>query len=492
MQLSALLKNICDLPAQADREVSSLILDSRKVQPGSLFFALKGSRLDGREFIHDALARQAAAILVEAEGARNTLVWQESVPLIPVRGLQSWLGVIAARFYGEPARSLRIIGVTGTSGKTSSTHLIAQAMQTLSVPCGLIGTLGSGFYGSLGEAGLTTPDAITLQAMLKQFVDHGAHAVAMEVSSHSIDQGRINGIDFDIGIFTNLSQDHLDYHGSMEAYAAVKKRFLTHFPVQNLIINADDALGRQWITELAPKRKVYSYSTRKAVGADVYAGQVKASLGGLKTEVHTRWGAGEVSLPLIGEFNLSNALAVLAALCVYGFSFEQAKKALATLQPVPGRMQTLGSYGKPLVVVDYAHKPDALEKVLQALRSHTRGKLICVFGCGGDRDRGKRPMMARIAEQLADQVIITNDNPRHEKPEDIAAEILSGFLHPERVFVELDRSKAIMNSIQCASGNDCILIAGKGAERYQQIGDEKYPFDDVEQAKECLKLRVEK
>jgi UDP-N-acetylmuramoyl-L-alanyl-D-glutamate--2,6-diaminopimelate ligase len=491
MLLSILLKEIFQVPAESDREILQLALDSRQVGGKSLFLAVKGAQLDGRKFISGAISQGAAAVLVDADSANEPMRWQENVPIIPVYQLQKHAGELAARFYGYPAKTMRMIGVTGTSGKTSCTHFIAQSLQMLQLPCGIIGTLGSGFYGALGAAGLTTPDAVTLQATLHQFAEQGARAIAMEVSSHSIDQGRINGIEFDIGIFTNLSQDHLDYHGDMETYAAVKRRFLAELPTRHVIINADDVYGNKWINELSPHKTVIAYAMQKPSSLSgriplIYADRIELTLQGIRAQVITPWGMGDLFLPLIGKFNLSNGLAVLAALCTYGISLPDALHCLSRLNSVPGRMQTLGGRDRPLVVVDYAHKPDALEKVLQALRAHAEGKLYCVFGCGGERDRGKRPMMARIAEQLADRVIVTNDNPRHEDPQAIISEIIKGFSHPERVSIELDRSKAIKNSIQWASVKDCVLIAGKGAERYQQIGDEKIPFDDVEKVREYL------
>lgn len=491
MHLAVLLQGITPLPANIDSEVSRLVLDSRQVKPNDVFLAIKGTHLDGRKYIAAAISQGATAVLIDADSIDQPIIWQDDVPLIPVYHLQQKVGELAARFYADPSHDLRVIGITGTSGKTSCSHFLAQMLQSFQVSCGIIGTLGSGFYGELSETGLTTPDAINLQATLRHFVDKGAKAVAMEVSSHSIDQGRVNGIEFDIGIFTNLSQDHLDYHGNMQAYAAVKRRFFTDFPLKHIIINADDSYGNQWIREMAVTHPLIAYSTQRLNGLPanalpVYADQVELTLQGIKAYVHTPWGEGELMLPLIGAFNLSNSLAVLAALCTYGFTLTDVLNHLASLQAVPGRMQLLGGKDKPLVVVDYAHKPDALQKVLHALKEHTGGRLCCVFGCGGERDQGKRPLMAKIAEDLADHVIVTNDNPRHEKPETIAADIMQGFLHPELVQVELDRSKAIENSIQWASAKDCILIAGKGAERYQQIGDEKFPFDDVKKVNEFL------
>ncbi len=490
MLLSTLLQGITPISPEVDREVARLILDSRQVTVNDLFLAVPGSHVDGRLYVADAIAKGAAAVLVETEDAHLPFAWQEQVPVIPIQHLQQKLGVIAARAMGEPAKKLRMIGVTGTNGKTSCTHFMAEALQAEGISCGIIGTLGSGLYGHLGEAALTTPDALTLQATLQNLLAQHAKAVAIEVSSHSIHQGRINGIDFEIGVFTNLTQDHLDYHGDMATYAAVKRRFLAEFPTKHVVINVDDVYGRQWAMELAANKTVYGYSTAKTESTDyplIYASDITLSLHGIKARVHSPWGEGDVVLPLIGQFNLSNGLAVLTALCVYGLPFATVLQRLSHLHPVPGRMQTVGGDGMPLVVVDYAHTPDALEKVLQALRLHIQGELGCVFGCGGERDTGKRPLMAKVAEQLAQRVIVTNDNPRHENPAAIAEAILRGFTDKKRVQVILDRSKAIENSIQCARATDCVLIAGKGAEHYQQIGDEKIPFDDVEQVKKALR-----
>ncbi len=493
-RLSSLLHDICPLPIEGaiDRPIASLILDSRQVKKNDLFIAVKGTQADGRNYIDQAIAKGAIAILLDADNTHEVITWRESVPLIPIYHLSAKLGQLAARFYDHPVRHLRMMGVTGTNGKTSCTHFIAQALQSLQHPCGIIGSLGNGFYGALGPVGLTTPDPISLHAELHAFRMQHAEAVAMEVSSHSIDQGRVNDIPFEVGIFTNLTQDHLDYHGDMQTYANVKRRFLAEMPVKHLILNVDDAYGKRWQHELRGQKSIFAYSTQPTISSDVpliYTSHIALSLHGIKAYMHTPWGEGEFTLPLIGQFNLSNALAVLTALCVYGIPFSDALEQLNYLKAVPGRMQTLGGGGKPLVVVDYSHAPDCLEKALQALRGHTKGKLICVFGCGGNRDTGKRPLMAKIAEQLADYVIVTNDNPRHEDPEVIVQQILQGFADPSRVTVQLDRSKAIENSIQWASAGDCVLIAGKGAEHYQQIGDEKIPFDDVEQATHYLSKR---
>ncbi len=494
MLLSSLLPANIKLKPEFNIEAKRLILDSRLAQPGDVFIALRGTQVDASQFIPDVIQKKVAAVLIETNNADAEITLQNNIPLIPVRHLREQLGTIAAAFYGHPAQHMKLFGVTGTNGKTSTTHFLAQALQSFHLPCGVIGTLGNGMYGALGEAGLTTPDAVTLQATLQRFYQQGAKAVAMEVSSHSIDQSRVTGMPFETGIFTNLTQDHLDYHGTMEVYAAVKKRFLVEYPVRHLVVNVDDDHGKSWINELSAQRSVIAYGVQRPelpnTIPSVYAESVKLSLSGMTARIVSPWGTGDLSLALIGQFNLSNVLAVLTTLCLQEMPFNEVLLALSSLKPVPGRMQVLGGHGAPLVVVDYSHTPDALQKALQALKRHTSGKLICVFGCGGNRDAAKRPIMAAIAEQESDVVIVTNDNPRHEDPEEIARQIMAGFKQKDRVSVMLDRSKAIEKSIQCAAANDCILIAGKGAEHYQQIGDTKYPFDDAAEVSRYLNMTV--
>jgi UDP-N-acetylmuramoyl-L-alanyl-D-glutamate--2,6-diaminopimelate ligase len=468
--------------------VGDLRQDSRALKPGDVFIALQGAHLDGRAYIPAAIAKGAAAILME--GPAGTML-EAGVPVISIPDLKANLAALAAAFYGEPAKMIPLIGVTGTNGKTSCSHFVAEALHALGEPCGLMGTLGSGFYGALGEPGLTTPEACGLQALLRQFVDQGAKAVAMEVSSHSIDQGRIDGLQFETALFTNLTQDHLDYHGDMQTYANVKYRFLAEWPNKNVVINVEGAYGLKFANELAKQRLVYATAVNRPANLHAslrltYTEDVTLSIHGVHARVISPFGEGELTLPLIGEFNLSNVLLVLNALCLHGLPFDKVLTGLSKLTPVPGRMQTLALPGRPLVVVDYAHTPDALDKVLSALRQHTQGKLVCVFGCGGDRDPLKRPLMAEAVERWADHIIVTNDNPRHEAGEAIAEAIMAGFKRKEGVSVLLNRSKAIEKSIQYAGVGDCVLIAGKGAERYQQVGDEKIPFDDVHEARHYL------
>lgn len=479
--LSALLQGYQSVEPKADVMLFGLTLDSRLVKSGDLFFACLGSHLDGRQFIADAISRGASAVLVEGDAATQ---WQSNIPIIAVPDLKMKIGEIAARFYDYPAKKMRVIGITGTNGKTSCSHFIAAALLHLQIPCGVIGTLGNGLYGNIQPGSLTTPDAISLQKIFYDFVNLGAKVVVMEVSSHSIDQGRINGITFDVGVFTNLSRDHLDYHGTMEAYGAVKQRLFEH--VKQAVINADDKFGRSIIASLMGALPVYPYATQPDVASASLAKSIYLDSSGIHADVETPWGQGKLVAPLAGQFNVSNLLAVLTSLCLIDIPFDAALQSLSALQPVSGRMQMFGGKNQPLIVVDYAHKPDALEKVLQALRENCQGKLYCLFGCGGERDRGKRPMMASIAERHADLVVVTNDNPRHEDPKQIMAEILQGFTNPSKVLVEYDRAKAIHDVIQYAKVGDTVLIAGKGAETYQVVGDEKIPFSDIDEVIKML------
>lgn len=489
MLLHRLLKPFCHTLPSINPEITHLSLDSRQISKHGLFIAIPGHLSDGRNFIEQASAQGAAAILYEREVASAQEI--NGVAHIGLPQLRLKLADIAANFYQHPANKLALFGVTGTNGKTSITHFIAQSLAALGEKCGVVGTLGCGFIGELQETGLTTPDALKLQEILQQFVVQQAKSVAMEVSSHAIALQRVNSLQFETAIFTNLTQDHLDYHGTMAAYAAVKKKFLQEWPHKHLVINADDNYGSSWLPELAAHPALITYSLKKPTAASIpgsliYAEDIKRSWQSICAQVVSPWGCGTLQLNAIGDFNLSNALATLAALCLHNISFAQALQCCNSLQAVPGRMQFLGGNGKPWVVVDYSHTPDALEKALLALRAQTKGKLICIFGCGGDRDPHKRPLMAKVAEQLADQVIVTNDNPRNEDPKKIAHDILAGFAQTNTIQVQLNRMLAIAQGIQCATAEDCVLIAGKGAEHYQQIGQQKFPFSDVQIAQEFL------
>lgn len=484
------LSELLEKSAVPDILISGLALDSRKVQPGDLFFACQGTTLDGRHFIDDAIAKGVSAILVDGKDETTPITYRQSVPVIAIHQLNQQISAIAGRFYHEPANSMDIIGVTGTNGKTSCTYFIASVLQQLGMPCGVIGTMGHGLYGDIQSGGLTTPDAMSVQRILAEFKQQGAKHVAMEVSSHSLMQGRVEAIPFKVSVFTNLTQDHLDYHGTMEAYGAAKRRLFAELTTQYAVINQDDSFGRTLIETLPHKKNIISYGLEKSTFVDsVYATDVTLDHG-IRAHVVTPWGEGELQTTLMGQFNLSNVLAMLGVLGVLGIPLPKSLACLKNLSPVPGRMETLGGHEQPMVVVDYSHTPDSLEKALLALRPHCRGQLYCVFGCGGDRDRGKRPKMAAIAERLADHVIVTDDNPRTEDPDLIVADIMQGFKDPEKIIIQHDRSKAIYYGIQYAQRGDCVLIAGKGAETYQQIGENKIPFSDVEQVREILNARL--
>lgn len=487
VKLSELLEK--SIPS-GDVLISGLTLDSRAVHTGDLFFAYQGTSVDSRLFIDQAIDNGASAILVDTDSESLPFIFRGSVPIVSIPHLTHQISAIAGRFYQNPAQSMEIIGVTGTNGKTSCTYFLASVLEQLSKRCGVIGTLGYGVYGDIQFNGLTTPDAITVQRVLSEFKVKQVNYVAMEVSSHSLSQGRVDAIPFKVGVFTNLTQDHLDYHGTMDSYGAAKKRLFDELSTQHAVINHDDAFGQALITELHHKKNIIAYGLKKSTLVDsVFAENVRLHHG-IHAHVVTPWGEGEIETALMGQFNLHNILAVIAVLGVLNIPLKEILACLKNIKAVPGRMEVFGGHEQPLVVVDYSHTPDSLEKALQALRPHCHGRLFCVFGCGGDRDRGKRPLMAAIAERYADHVIVTDDNPRTEDPQQIVKDIMQGFVEPKKIIVQHDRSKAIYNSIQYAQRGDCILIAGKGAETYQQIGEKKIPFSDVEQVREMLNARL--
>lgn len=464
--------------------IRELTQDSRNVRPGDLFLAVAGSGTDGRAHITDAIARGAAAVAYEAEGAPE--IQDSAALLIPVQGLQAQLSAIAGRFYGEPSRALTMLGVTGTNGKTTVSQLFAQALDLLGESCGVIGTLGNGFPGRLADSGFTTPDPIGLQAALSDLKHAGAGSVAMEVSSHGLAQYRLAAVDLDIAILTNLSRDHLDYHGTMAAYAEAKARLFAWPSLKARILNLDDAFGEQLAAEYAGQGvKTYSLSRNDA---DLYCREIRFGKQGVEAAVVTPQGEAWLRSPLLGRFNLSNLLAVVASLSALGYALGDIVAVLPRLQAPAGRMQTLIREDAPLVVVDYAHTPDALQQVLQALRPHVAsgGRLVCVFGCGGERDTGKRPLMAQVAEQQADWVLVTDDNPRHEPAAQIRADILAGFTNADAVQEFDDRALAIATAIGQSKAGDVVLIAGKGHEDYQEVAGVRQPFSDVLQAGKAL------
>jgi UDP-N-acetylmuramoyl-L-alanyl-D-glutamate--2,6-diaminopimelate ligase len=463
--------------------------DSRLVKAGSVFVAYKGETTDGRAFIPQAIENGAAAVIWEQADFAWRDEWQ--LPNQAIVSLKKEIGLIASEFYCKPSQDLWMIGVTGTNGKTTCTHWLAEAFSALNKKAAVIGTLGNGVLDAgLSETKNTTPDPILLHQMLADYLGQKTSVVAMEVSSHGLDQGRVNGVSFDIAVFTNLTRDHLDYHLDMQAYAAAKKKLFAWDGLKVAVLNRDDVFGVEVAQELkAQGKRVLTYGLEKA-GADdtdISVRSLELTEQGMRLEVQTPFGDAVISAGVVGRFNAYNLLAVLATLLASDISLVDAVKALSTLKPVAGRMQQYGGGELPLVVIDYAHTPDALEQVLKSLRAQTKGQLVCVFGCGGDRDSGKRPLMGKVASELADQVIVTSDNPRGELPAEIIKVVMSG-VKQNAISIE-NRADAIAHAIKNTQAGDVILVAGKGHENYQEIAGVKYPFSDIEKAQHSLRER---
>jgi UDP-N-acetylmuramoyl-L-alanyl-D-glutamate--2,6-diaminopimelate ligase len=478
--------DIAALLAKLSVPVARITSDSRQVRAGDAFAAYPGAQEDGRAFIADAISNGAGAILWETRGFNWNHSWK--LPHLPVDDLKGKLGTIADCVYGHPSRDLWMVGVTGTNGKTSCAHWIASVLDASGRRTAILGTLGNGLLARLAPATNTTPDAALLHEMLSQFKSAGAQAVAMEVSSHGIDQGRVNGVAFDVALFTNLSRDHLDYHETMAAYGAAKARLFDWPGLRVGVINADDSFGQSLIDAGHAKgRKLLTYGFG---AADIAGSRLIATTTGLAFTVDTPWGRAEVQTRLAGAFNAYNLLGVLGVVLISGVELGPAVEFLASVEAPPGRMQRFGGVSAPLVVVDYAHTPGAIEQVLTALRPSVAvgGDLVCVFGCGGERDRGKRPEMGRVAARLADRVIVTSDNPRTERPEAIASEIVHGIRDTgnRRYGVELDRAAAIEMAISEAKLGDVVVLAGKGHETYQDLGGSRQPFLDADHAVRAL------
>ena len=465
--------------------ITRLASDSRRAGPGVAFFAYPGEAADGRAYIADAVRRGAAAVVWEEEGFAWRPEWQ--LPNAPVRGLKQRCGALASEFYGRPSESLWICGVTGTNGKTSCSQWIAACLDGA-----VIGTLGYGTPGALQPLGNTTPDALELHYLLKTLRERQFRAVSMEVSSHGLVQGRVSSIAFDCALFTNVSHDHLDYHGSMEAYVEAKARLFDHPGLEVAVLNLDDVVGVQLARKLTARgMRTIGYSLSRAGFAP---GSVREHLFADNGQVESSWGRAALEVNQLGRFNVSNALGVLGCLVAYGMPFEAAAARLAALPSVPGRMEVVSrrdDASQPLVVVDYAHTPDALDKVLQALRpvaDARRGRLIAVFGAGGDRDAKKRPLMGTIVARMADHAVVTSDNPRGEDPSSIIAQITRDMQGPHEA--QVDRARAIELAIGAAAPADVVLIAGKGHEDYQEIAGKRLPFSDAHAARAALAKRA--
>lgn len=500
--MNRLLPFFPELPIWAElKTLNQMTLDSRQVQQGDLFVALKGHQVDGRQFITKAIEQGAALVLAEAdEGISEPELASEfakcnlnrtACKVISVPNLPKMLSAIANVFYAEPSKKLTLVGITGTNGKTTTAQLFAQWRNLLGGKSAVMGTIGNGLYGQVQEAVNTTGSAIEIQRNLADFVAQGADFCAMEVSSHGLAQYRTEALAFDLAVFTNLSRDHLDYHNTMEEYAAAKFRLFDELSTQQQVINADDEIGKLWLAKL-PQAVAVSINPAETLNQTrwVQATNIAYTLQGAEIEFASSWGNGKLDSRLIGAFNVSNLLTAFAGLLALGYELQKLLETAPLLTGVSGRMECLVSeeapQANPMVIVDYAHTPDALEKALQAARLHCDGKLWCVFGCGGDRDTGKRPLMASIAEQYADNVIVTDDNPRTEDPDIIFADIMQGFKKPKNVQKMHIRQYAIEQAISQADSKDVVLVAGKGHEDYQIIGTKKYHFSDQEVAKKFL------
>ena len=496
-----LLDGIATLPSN-DARVEDLTLDSRQVRAGSLFFALHGRRAHGLAYAAEAVARGASVVLWDPREEPRASLGQEAagvaqaanpaVLVAPVAGLERLVGRIADRFFGWPSAHMRVFGITGTNGKTTCAYLLAEALSMLKSEAAYIGTIGWGRIGALQSPTLTTPDVVSMHRQLSQLRAQGVRDVAMEVSSHALDQGRVDAVRFHSAALTNLTRDHLDYHPSMQAYGAAKARLFAFPDLRHMVVNIGDDFGR----ELARRHGGQMPLTAVWASADgagwlaersIHARDVALDLQGISLTVAGSYGEFRVTTQLLGRFNAENAVLVLGLLVGSGVSLEDAAAVLAHCAAPPGRMEMIGSphRGRALAVIDYAHSPDALDKALNALREHCRGALWCVFGCGGDRDPGKRPLMGAIADQLADQIIVTDDNPRSENPQVITDGITQG-IKSRNFRVIHDRGAAIAAALNETAAPDVVLIAGKGHEDYQIYGDVRRRFSDRDEAMRCL------
>ena len=487
--LSELLAGYAEVRHDHDRPIAALQLNSQRVAPGDMFIALPGMITDGRAYIAQALANGAAAVLFEKIGASRGPLAKDSVkhdaPLIGIENLQQKLGIIAARYFGDPSRHLKMIGITGTNGKTTTAYLVAQALELLGLRCGYAGTIGSGLVGDLRHSALTTMDAISIHQRLSEFLARRAGAVSMEVSSHGLQQGRANGIDFDIAVFTNLTQDHLDYHQSMARYGDAKRKLFEFASLNAVVINSDDDFGRE-LLQLCnrPDRRLTCLSYGIKSG-ELQALELETDDQGIRFRLAFHGREQRIDSRLLGEVNVPNILAAIGCLLAMGYAMDAIAEVIARIAAPPGRMEVFSNRPtQPAVVVDYAHTPDALARALKSLKQLCRGNLVVVFGCGGERDQDKRAQMGRIAQENADRVIVTDDNPRTEPAAQIVEQIKQGLSPP--ITVIHDRRQAVTEAIQSSNPDDLILLAGKGHEQTQTIGNAVNPFSDRAMVAELL------
>jgi UDP-N-acetylmuramoyl-L-alanyl-D-glutamate--2,6-diaminopimelate ligase len=479
--LAELTKGFITVPP--DLPVSDVTLDSQAASPGALFLACRGRSHHGLEFAPEAVKRGARTVLYEPDAA-SPPSFPSSIFVAALPQLAARAGLIADRFFGAPSQRLTVAGITGTNGKTTCAWLLAQALQRCHRPAAYMGTLGAGMPPQITPMRHTTPDAVTVHRQLAALLGAGAECVCMEVSSHALDQGRVNGVRFHTAAFTNLTRDHLDYHGTMQSYGAAKARLFEWPGLAQRIINVDDPFGAALAHKPSAARLIITSRAHPPAPAPseasfVRAARVQPEPTGLNIEVQSSWGSAELHMRLVGEFNVDNALTVLAVLLAWDIPLAEAAQALSRCRAASGRMELLGGRGRtPLAIVDYAHTPDALANALRAARLHCRGQLRVVFGCGGDRDPGKRSIMGRIASELADDIVLTDDNPRSEDPRRIVADIIEGIAPHAPLTVEHDRALAISLALTRCAPDDVVLIAGKGHEDYQIVGNERRAFRD--------------
>ena len=483
--------------------IENLVTDSRLVKRGDTFLAYAGEVTDGRKFIPQAIAAGANAVLWDPQNFSWNPEWH--IPALAINELRAKAGLIASSVYGNPSQKLWVVGITGTNGKTSCSHWYAQAMTSLGKKTAVLGTLGNGFGSELEASENTTSEATLLQRSLAKFLERGAQSVAMEVSSHGLVQGRLNGTTFSIAVLTNLSRDHLDYHQDMDTYAAAKARLFFWPELKYAVINMDDVLGVELSRQLANKYVItigYGFHFPEERYSNqfkmVYGSNLKVDIAGMEFDIEFEDNHEHLRIGLLGKFNASNLLAVVATLLASGIRLPDAVRSLQSVQPIPGRMEKYEGVGQPIIIVDYAHTPDALEKVLCTLRELSRtasqkkgtagqnARLFCVVGCGGDRDKGKRVMVGEVATRLADEVIFTSDNPRTENPLSIIQDIVAG-ASTKSYQIEADRALAIYQAIDNAQPGDIVLIAGKGHEKFQEIQGQKIPFNDMKVVQQVLK-----
>lgn len=474
-------------------QVHGIQLDSRQLQKGDLFIACFGHNHDARDFIDDALSIGVSAVLAESGCGWQGVQFRNGVPIIAIDNLAAKTSEIAARFYGRPTDALSVIGITGTNGKTSCSQFIAQLFNQFGFRCGVMGTLGYGIFGEIKETQLTTPDAVFTQMALAEMHHEHIEPVAMEVSSVGLHQKRVAAVRFDTAIFTNLTRDHLDYHESMESYAENKRKLFTMPDLKSAVINLDDQYALSMINAIRSDVEVLTYSTKNKI-ASVHAESFELTRRGFQAQINTPIGRGNISGQLLGFFNFSNVLAVVAGALTYlprhyDLTIDTLCEKISELKPVTGRMEIVGEDDHITAVVDYAHTPDGLRSALTALRDHFEGNVWCVFGCGGNRDKGKRPLMGEVAEHFADRLILTDDNPRNEKGDVIIEHILSGINNSEAATIERDRARAINLAIEQAEHGDVVLIAGKGHETYQEVNGARQIFSDANQVRLAMKSR---